>query len=678
MVLGPRRDKAQRLGRDFTEPAMAFGGTAFERYRRRERLAQRALRILVHQRIKRVRGRRAYVAKHVHDLPHLIIGLALRPPINLPRAARDEPWLLPQDQREFWLELNSNQVVPWGVWAVPPRTIAGDRRVRSCERWEEIIYQLLFSLKANPVKSRPHTMPSAAVCGAATRVSAGAAFAAPVVSKRVRVRAASRRTFSHKTSFSFSTPTGKINGLRRHDSSPPPRATGAFVSNSPEAEEPETEMEAFDVRNLPVAIASFAEQGNTPVGGDDNDVSGSDGGSSDGLSSSTPNRSKRVPKFAVIFASLLAATASLGYLVKLISSNWVSHKGVVDLLYTVVFVDTWANVALTVLVLYFGVTKTVINFSLNAVAAFLRPNHVNSLWWLTLMLLRSRQSVSKIVRSTVWWSLGNQLWSLIPLGIDLMRSDSRTGGTFTAGTSNYLRALLTALFDANGDGVVTTTEVQMWFVGKTLRLLWFFVFLELARWAFSLKSAPSREETKDAQVWDKGDFLSQALRHHFAGLRGDKGVSWDQQARSALIDKSLAVAVYLTTAYSCVNALGVNMNGLLAVGGVSGLAVGFAAQKLVSNCISGALIFITQPFVEGDHVAFGQIDGRVEAVGWHSTRIASIEGTYRVCQIPPYMFADCPPVITHVTWPERLILSFIYRKTGFRTSSRTRTFCRRR
>lgn len=397
------------------------------------------------------------------------------------------------------------------------------------------------------------------------------------------------------------------------------------MSNSPEAEEPEAEMEAFDVRNLPVAIASFAEQGNTPVGGDDNDVSGSDGGSSDGLSSSTPNRSKRVPKFAVIFASLLAATASLGYLVKLISSNWVSHKGVVDLLYTVVFVDTWANVALTVLVLYFGVTKTVINFSLNAVAAFLRPNHVNSLWWLTLMLLRSRQSVSKIVRSTVWWSLGNQLWSLIPLGIDLMRSDSRTGGTFTAGTSNYLRALLTALFDANGDGVVTTTEVQMWFVGKTLRLLWFFVFLELARWAFSLKSAPSREETKDAQVWDKGDFLSQALRHHFAGLRGDKGVSWDQQARSALIDKSLAVAVYLTTAYSCVNALGVNMNGLLAVGGVSGLAVGFAAQKLVSNCISGALIFITQPFVEGDHVAFGQIDGRVEAVGWHSTRIASIE-----------------------------------------------------
>jgi small-conductance mechanosensitive channel len=70
------------------------------------------------------------------------------------------------------------------------------------------------------------------------------------------------------------------------------------------------------------------------------------------------------------------------------------------------------------------------------------------------------------------------------------------------------------------------------------------------------------------------------------------------------------------------------MTGLLAVGGVSGIAVGFAAQKLVSNCIGGILIFVTQPFVEGDHVQFGSIDGRVEMVGWHSTRIASIDDGY--------------------------------------------------
>jgi len=94
----------------------------------------------------------------------------------------------------------------------------------------------------------------------------------------------------------------------------------------------------------------------------------------------------------------------------------------------------------------------------------------------------------------------------------------------------------------------------------------------------------------------------------------------------------MTVTAYILTAYYCLSALGVNMSGLLAVGGVSGIAIGFAAQKLVSNCIGGILIFVTQPFVEGDHVQFatgvGQIDGRVDMVGWHSTRIASIDDGY--------------------------------------------------
>jgi len=126
--------------------------------------------------------------------------------------------------------------------------------------------------------------------------------------------------------------------------------------------------------------------------------------------------------------------------------------------------------------------------------------------------------------------------------------------------------------------------------------------------------------------------VSQALRKYCGGLRGDPGVTWDVQARSALIDKAMTVSAYILTAYYCLSALGVNMSGLLAVGGVSGIAIGFAAQKLVSNCIGGILIFVTQPFVEGDRVQFatgaGQIDGRVDMVGWHSTRIASIDDGY--------------------------------------------------
>ena len=209
---------------------------------------------------------------------------------------------------------------------------------------------------------------------------------------------------------------------------------------------------------------------------------------------------------------------------------------------------------------------------------------------------------------------------------------------------SHVSSLLTSIFDANMDGVVTTTEGRLWFFAKTLRLLWCLVILDLCQWFFTLKAAPTMEELKTrSKNYDREDFVSQALRRYCGGLRGDPGVSWDVQARSALIDKAMTVGAYILTAYYCLSALGVNMSGLLAVGGVSGIAIGFAAQKLVSNCIGGILIFVTQPFVEGDRVQFatgwGQIDGRVDMVGWHSTRIAASRTDTRTSSPTPTCWA---------------------------------------
>lgn len=317
--------------------------------------------------------------------------------------------------------------------------------------------------------------------------------------------------------------------------------------------------------------------------------------------------------------ALSAAVASVGYLVNVVRMN--AKHGVSDLLYKLVFDDVWASIAITVLCLYTNFAQTTVSWTFTTASNFIRPTRVNMLWWVSLFIQRSITHVTSMIKVTLVWSLGNLVWSLIPLGIDLIKVDNAT----TDGT-DHVHTLLTTMLDANNDGIVTTTEVQMWFVAKTLRLLWCFYFFEISRWFMALKSAPTIQEMRTRGTsYDREDFMSQALRHHFAGLRGDRGVSWDQQARSALIDKALSIATYLFGAYWCLSSLGVNMTGLLAVGGVSGIAIGFAAQKLVSNCIGGILIFVTQPFVEGDHVQFGGIEGRVELVGWHSTRISSLE-----------------------------------------------------
>lgn len=322
---------------------------------------------------------------------------------------------------------------------------------------------------------------------------------------------------------------------------------------------------------------------------------------------------------------VLAAVYSTGYLLRLVTMH--AKYGVGELLYSLLFEDPLANIALSVLLLYAHANKRIVTASLTTVADFVRPTKVNFQWWISLFVSRSIPYVTSIFNATLVWNLGNQFWSLIPLGIDLIKVDLADG---IDGTDHF-NALVTSIFDANSDGIVTTTEVQMWFVAKTLRLLWCSYFFIMSRWLIKLKSAPNMEEMRSRGTkYDKEDFLSQALRHHFSGVRGDRGVTWEQQARSSLVDKGLTVATYVFAGYSCLNALGVNMTGLLAVGGVSGIAIGFAAQKLVSNCIGGILIFLTQPFVEGDHVILkdASIEGRVEVVGWHSTRIASLEDGY--------------------------------------------------
>ena len=48
---------------------------------------------------------------------------------------------------------------------------------------------------------------------------------------------------------------------------------------------------------------------------------------------------------------------------------------------------------------------------------------------------------------------------------------------------------------------------------------------------------------------------------------------------------------------SGLHAFGLNIQPLLAVGGVSGVAIGFGAQNLTSNAISGLILYLTRPFV---------------------------------------------------------------------------------
>lgn len=65
--------------------------------------------------------------------------------------------------------------------------------------------------------------------------------------------------------------------------------------------------------------------------------------------------------------------------------------------------------------------------------------------------------------------------------------------------------------------------------------------------------------------------------------------------------------------------------GLVAGLGIGGLAVALAAQNTLANLFGYFMILADEPFRIGDWIAFGDISGGVESIGFRSTRIRTIE-----------------------------------------------------
>lgn len=73
--------------------------------------------------------------------------------------------------------------------------------------------------------------------------------------------------------------------------------------------------------------------------------------------------------------------------------------------------------------------------------------------------------------------------------------------------------------------------------------------------------------------------------------------------------------------------MGFDVTTVLAGAGVLGLAVGFGAQQLVKDCISGFFLVVERVLDEGDWVDLDGKFGQVEDVGLRVTKIRSFDGT---------------------------------------------------
>ncbi|WMT41017.1 mechanosensitive ion channel [Paenibacillus sp. D2_2] len=74
--------------------------------------------------------------------------------------------------------------------------------------------------------------------------------------------------------------------------------------------------------------------------------------------------------------------------------------------------------------------------------------------------------------------------------------------------------------------------------------------------------------------------------------------------------------------------LGFQLGPLIAGAGVLGMAIGFGAQSLVKDVITGFFIILEDQFAVGDVIQTGTLKGTVEMIGIRSTRLVSWTGRY--------------------------------------------------
>ncbi len=91
--------------------------------------------------------------------------------------------------------------------------------------------------------------------------------------------------------------------------------------------------------------------------------------------------------------------------------------------------------------------------------------------------------------------------------------------------------------------------------------------------------------------------------------------------------KLLRLSVVISAVLVALPTVGIEITALLAFGGVGGLAIGFAAQDLLSNFFGGLMIYLDRPFAIGDWIRSPDrnIEGTVESIGWRLTVVRTFD-----------------------------------------------------
>jgi len=155
-------------------------------------------------------------------------------------------------------------------------------------------------------------------------------------------------------------------------------------------------------------------------------------------------------------------------------------------------------------------------------------------------------------------------------------------------------------------------------------------------------------------------FLTKFIHHFEQQYVADKVAEKTDYDRTTVefIGKLARVIAIFLGILVAMQSLGLNIAGVLAFGGVGGIAIGFAAREMIANYFGAIMIFLDKPFKVGDVITSPErdIEGTVKEIGWRQTIVERFDT--RMLYVPNSAFASIS-VRNHTRQRNRRIFEYV-------------------
>jgi small-conductance mechanosensitive channel len=133
----------------------------------------------------------------------------------------------------------------------------------------------------------------------------------------------------------------------------------------------------------------------------------------------------------------------------------------------------------------------------------------------------------------------------------------------------------------------------------------------------------------DMQVETKKPPLLRYLRDRASASGGKAAERRQQRAQTigSVLKSTVSILLLIWVVLAVLSVLEVNIAPFIASAGVVGLAIGFGAQNLVKDFVSGVFMLLEDQYGVGDTVDLGEVTGEVQSVGLRITTVRDIDGT---------------------------------------------------